>query len=78
MVPQRDRSLFAPGAVLEQLIFEHADMPRGPITAQVAYAIGAQSEQTRLQFMGIGINFVTMSPEVREHLTVFLETMLDI
>ena len=76
MVPLRDRDLFDQGAVLEQLGFDHADLPRGPITAQVRFAFGSQAEQSGLDFMGVGINFATMAPETRQHLSVFLEAML--
>lgn len=78
MVSQRDRGLFTQGAILEQLGFDHPDLPRGPVTAQVRYAVGAQAEQTGLDFMGIGIIFVTMTPDIRERLSVFLETMLEV
>lgn len=78
MVPQRDRGLFTQGAILEQLKFEHPDLPQGPITAQVLYAIGAQTEQPGMEFIGIGIIFVTMSPETHERLSVFLEAMLEV
>jgi hypothetical protein len=78
MVSQRDQGLFTQGAVLEQLGFEHPDLPRGPITAQVLYAIGGQQKQPCLDFMGIGISFVSMAPEIRDRLSVFLETMLGI
>lgn len=78
MVSQRDRGLFAQGAILEQLGFDHPDLPQGQITAQVRYAVGAQSEAPMLDFLGVGISFVTMPPEVRERLSVFLEATLQV
>ncbi len=77
MVSQRDRGLFTQSAILEQLGFGHPDLPQGPITAQVCYAVGAQTEQVGMEFMGVGISFVAMAPEIRAHLAVFLETRLD-
>jgi len=76
MVSQRDRELFSQGAILEQLGFEHPDLPDGPITAQVRFAIGTPAEEPGLAFLGVGISFVVMTPEVRDHLAVFLEAGL--
>ena len=73
MVPQGDKTLFGPGALLEQLTFDHPDLPRGPITARVCYAVGTQSG---LDFMGVGIEFIAMAPETRERLAVFIEASL--
>jgi len=78
MAPLSDRSLFTQGAILEQLGFDHPDLPRGPITAQIRYAFGTPSEQPGLEFIGIGISFVAMSQEIRERLSVFMEAMLEI
>jgi hypothetical protein len=77
MVSQRDQGLFTHGAILEQLGFDHPDLPRGPITAQLRFAIGSQADPSGPDFMGVGISFVTMAPETREHLSVFLEAMLE-
>ncbi len=76
MVGLRDQGLFAPETILEQLGFEHPDLPQGSITAQVRYAIGAQTGQPGLEFMGIGIGFTTMPPEAREGLAAFLAASL--
>lgn len=73
MVSQRDRKLFAQGAILEQLGFDHPDLPDGPITAQVRFAIGAPTEEPDLDFLGVGISFVVLAPEIRDRLAVFLE-----
>jgi len=76
MVSQRDRELFAQGAILEQLSFEHPDLPKGPITAQVRFALGTPAEEPDLAFLGIGVSFVIMAPEIRNRLAVFLEAGL--
>jgi len=73
MVPLGDRPLFGAGALLEQLAFDHPDLPQGPITARVCYAVGAQSG---MDFMGVGIEFISMAAEIRERLSVFLEASL--
>ena len=72
MVSQRDHGLFTQGTVLEQLSFEHPDLPQGFITAQVCYAIGTQSEQPLLEFLGIGIHFLSMSKETQQRLRKFI------
>ena len=77
MVSQRDRALFAQGSVLEHLGFEHPDLPQGRITAQVRYAVGGHSEVPSLDFLGIGISFVSVPPELRERLSVFIEASLE-
>lgn len=77
MVSQRDHALFAQGAVLEQLGFENPDLPQGQITAQVRYAVGTQPGTASLDFLGVGISFVSMPPELRERLSVFLEASLE-
>jgi len=72
MVSQRDRALFTQGTVLEQLAFEHPDLPLGPVTAQVCYAIGTQSEEPLLEFLGIGIHFLSMPEEGQQRLRMFM------
>lgn len=72
MVAQRDHALFTQGTVLEQLAFENADLPQGLITAQVCYAIGTQSAQPLLEFLGVGIHFLSMSEETHQRLRAFI------
>jgi len=76
MVSQRDHGLFAQGAVLEQLGFEHPDLPQGHITGQVRYAVGGHSEVPSLDFLGVGISFVSVPPDLQQRLSVFLEASL--
>ena len=78
MVSQRDRELFSQGAILEQLGFAHPDLPTGPITAQVRFALGTQTGPSAMDFLGVGISFVAMGPEVRERLALFLEAGLNL
>lgn len=72
MVSQRDHGIFTQGTVLEQLSFEHPGLPQGLITAQVCYAIGTQSEEPLLEFLGLGIHFLSMSKDTQQHLRDFI------
>lgn len=72
MVSRRDHALFTQGSVLEQLSFEHPNLPLGPLTAQVCYAIGTQSEEPLLEFLGIGIHFLSMPEDTQQRLRVFM------
>ena len=75
-VSQRDHGLFTQGAVLEQFGFDHPDLPKGPITAQVRYTLGSQAEHPHLDLLGVGISFVAMAPDTRERLSLFLAAAL--
>ncbi len=72
MVSMRDHGVFTHGTVLEQLSFEHPDFPQGHITAQVCYAIGSQSEEPMLEFLGLGIHFLSMADETQRRLRQFI------
>jgi hypothetical protein len=77
MVSQRDAALFAQGALLEHLSFEHPDLPLGPVTAKVMYLLGGSSEQASLDFMGVGIHFIGMDVAGVKVLEEFLSATLN-
>jgi hypothetical protein len=56
--------LFTAGARLENLVLAHPDLPQVPLTGQVAYALGGEG----MEFLGLGIHFVEMAPEVAQSL----------
>lgn len=65
--------LFQQGALLERLAFEHADLPHGPITAQVTFSLGDQAGHGAMPFVGLGIHFLAMDPATAEGLQAFVE-----
>ena len=80
-VPNNERLEFLGDSVLglvvtDTLFTNHPDLPEGPITAQVRFAIGTPAEEPGLAFLGVGISFVVMPPEIRDRLAVFLEAGL--
>jgi hypothetical protein len=60
MVSQRDGALFAQGALLEHFSFEHPDLALGPLLARVMYTLGGAREVSTLEFMGVGVQFVSL------------------
>jgi len=76
MVSHRDAGLFGQGTLLEQLTFEHPDLAGGPIMAKVMYTLGGEDRQSVLDFMGVGIHFLDMTPETRLTLDRFVATSL--
>jgi hypothetical protein len=77
MVNQRDSALFAQGSLLEQFAFEHPDLAQvGPVTAKVMYVLGGASDQSTLDFMGVGIHFLDMNANSSQVLDRVLETIL--
>jgi PilZ domain len=73
MVSQRDAALFAQGTLLEYFAFEHPDLVTGPITAKVMYTLCGASDMSALEFMGVGINFVSMDDDSMRVLEDFLD-----
>ena len=76
MVSQRDAALFTQGTLLENFAFEHPDLAKGPITAKVTYLLGGASDAHTLEFMGVGIHFVSMHDDSTRALEDFLALTL--
>ena len=66
--------LFTSGAILENLMFEHPDLPPGAITARVSYALGDQAHGEVMEFMGLGIQFIATPPETLALLQIWVDT----
>jgi hypothetical protein len=60
MVGARDARLFDRGAVLENLILLHPELPKAPIIAAVSYVLGGYSAADPMEMVGIGIQFLGM------------------
>ena len=62
LVPAGDAGRFTRGSTLEDLILEHPDLPKGPISAVVSYVLGGHTGEEPLDLVGIGIQFLGMAP----------------
>ena len=70
MVGKRDERLFKKDALLEQLVVEHPELPQAPVTGQVVYALGTGAGG--MDFIGIGVHFISRSPEAAQGLNAFV------
>ena len=73
LVPGSQSGGFAIGAALEELTLHHELLPFHPIEARVAYIFGAGE----LEMMGVGIQFLSMKPSLRQSLLAFVEAVSD-
>jgi len=73
VVGQGDASLFTQGAILEQLTFEHPDLLGGALTAEVRYVLGGSGSGTGFDFLGLGIQFLSVPAETKKLLGDFVE-----
>ena len=73
-LPRTRNNPFRQGVLLEGFRFEHADLMGEPITAKVAYVLGADGGgRGGMEILGLGIHFHTMTPSSAEMLLQFLE-----
>jgi hypothetical protein len=72
VVSQKDAALFSQGVLLEHFAFEHPDLAMGPITAKVMYTLGGARDIPALEFMGVGILFVSLDEASAGQLGGFL------
>ena len=70
MVRKHDEGLFKKDALLEHLVVDHPELPQAPMTGQVVYALGAGT--SGMDFIGIGVHFVSRSPEAARGLDAFV------
>ena len=61
---QGDAPLFERGTVLEALAFEHPEMPSTPGIAVVVYVLGTESGQGILDYVGLGLRFLSLPGDV--------------
>lgn len=70
MVGKRDEGLFIKDALLEGLIVDHPKLPPAAVVGQVVYALGAGT--SGMDFIGIGVHFISRSPEAAQALDAFV------
>lgn len=73
MVGARDARLFERGAVLEDLVLLHPELPKAPILASVSYVLGGRTGADPLGMVGIGIQFLGMEPAARATLGAWVD-----
>lgn len=75
-VREGDAGVFPKGTILEQFSFEHPDLPQSPFVAQVTFTLGGDPKQPRLDFMGLGIQFLQPPEDIRQGLAHFVDRHL--
>jgi hypothetical protein len=73
LVGARDARLFERGAVLENLVLLHPELPKSPIIAAVSYVLGGRPEPDSMEFVGIGIQFLGMEDSATDVLDIWLD-----
>jgi len=76
LVGSRDARLFMRGATLESLILLHPELPKEPITAVVSYVLGGRPGQEAMDFVGVGIQFLSMEESTRNALTTWIDAAI--
>jgi len=78
MISPRDAPLFAQGTFLENFAFEHPDLTAGSIVAKVVYLLGTGSGAPSPEYMGMGIQFVSVDAAAGAKLERFLARNLKV
>jgi c-di-GMP-binding flagellar brake protein YcgR len=73
VVGRGDATVFSQGTILEQLAIEHTDLQAAGITAEVRYVLGGAGPESFFDFTGLGIQFVSVSPEAKASLQAFVD-----
>ncbi len=73
LVPHRDARLFERGAILEQLVLLHPELPKEPLIATVAYVLGNRPGAPPMEFVGVGIQFLNLEPDALARLETWLD-----
>jgi len=60
LIEKRDAGLFERGAVLENLLLHHPELPKTPILAAVCYVQGCRPAAESPELVGIGIHFLSV------------------
>ena len=68
--------LFKRGAVLENLLLLHPDLPKTPITAEVCHVLG-RSGTGSLEMVGIGIHFLNLDDPSRKLLDAWVDASME-
>jgi hypothetical protein len=72
LVGARDARLFERGAVLENLVLQHPELPKAPIIAAVSYVLGGRPATDPMEMVGIGVQFLGMEEVAQEALETWL------
>ncbi len=73
LVGARDARLFERGAVLEELILQHPELPKAPIVAAVSYVLGGRPGADPMEMVGIGIQFLGMDDAAQASLDTWVD-----
>lgn len=73
LVGARDARLFMRGAVLENLVLLHPELPKEPITAVVSYVLGGRPGQETMEMVGVGIQFLNMDDAAQNALAAWID-----
>ncbi len=73
LVGARDARLFERGAVLEELILQHPELPKAPIVAAVSYVLGGRPGADPMEMVGIGIQFLGMDDVAQASLDTWVD-----
>ncbi|HJW72005.1 MAG TPA: PilZ domain-containing protein [Geothrix sp.] len=73
LVGARDARLFMRGAVLENLVLLHPELPKEPITAVVSYVLGGRPGQETMEMVGVGIQFLNMDDAAQGALAAWID-----
>ena len=72
MVGARDARLFERGAVLENLVLMHPELPKAPIMASVSYVLGGHPTSDPMEMVGVGVQFLGMDDEAHQALDTWI------
>ena len=73
LVGARDARLFERGAVLENLVLIHPELPKAPIIAAVSYVLGGRSATDPMEMVGIGIQFLGVDDVAQQSLIAWVD-----
>ena len=73
LVGARDARLFERGAVLENLVLMHPELPKAPIIAAVSYVLGGRPAADPMEMVGIGIQFLGVEDAAQEAINTWVD-----
>ena len=76
LVPHRDARLFERGAILERLVLLHPELPKAPMIATVAYVLGSRPGAPVMEYVGVGVQFLSVEPEPRAALEAWIDAAI--
>ncbi len=70
MIGKRDEPLFKKDSLLENLVVEHGELPKDPMTGQVVYTLGTRGPAT--DYVGVGVRFIAMADGTQDQPQAFV------